>query len=127
MLVTPHDRDELASLRDAGFTAYLVKPVRATSLAARFAMTDSATFDETAPDQARSADTRPLSRNSLSAAQLSCTGSPKAQPFFGFQGPGDCDAPDTGVLQSGPAAMICLSGIVDLRVSAGPAEGQVWR
>jgi len=37
VLVTPDDRDELGSLRAAGFTGYLVKPVRAASLAARFA------------------------------------------------------------------------------------------
>ena len=59
VLVTPHDRDELAALRDAGFTAYLVKPVRATSLAARFAAADSTPFDETGPDPARSADALP--------------------------------------------------------------------
>ncbi|HEY2137926.1 MAG TPA: ATP-binding protein [Xanthobacteraceae bacterium] len=37
VLVTPGDRDELAAMRDIGFTGYLVKPVRAASLAARFA------------------------------------------------------------------------------------------
>ncbi len=37
VLVTPDNRDELGVLRAAGFTGYLVKPVRAASLAARFA------------------------------------------------------------------------------------------
>jgi PAS domain S-box-containing protein len=37
VLVTPGDRHALAALQAAGFTGYLVKPVRAASLAARFA------------------------------------------------------------------------------------------
>ena len=37
VLVTPAMRTELAGLKDAGFTGYLIKPVRAASLAARFA------------------------------------------------------------------------------------------
>src|SRR5580698_3407865 len=59
VLVTPAMRTELAGLKDAGFTGYLIKPVRAASLAARFAPDDA--FDpgaanETAetPSQARS-------------------------------------------------------------------------
>ncbi len=36
VLVTPAERHDLAALRQAGFTGYLVKPVRAASLAARF-------------------------------------------------------------------------------------------
>ena len=36
VLVTPAERHELATLKAAGFTGYLVKPVRAASLAARF-------------------------------------------------------------------------------------------
>ena len=36
VLVTPGERHELADLKPAGFTGYLVKPVRAASLAARF-------------------------------------------------------------------------------------------
>jgi CheY-like chemotaxis protein len=36
VLVTPSARQELATLREAGFTGYLVKPLRAASLAARF-------------------------------------------------------------------------------------------
>ncbi len=52
-------RNELAGLKDAGFTGYLIKPVRAASLAARFAPDDA--FDPGAaseitdtPSQARS-------------------------------------------------------------------------
>jgi PAS domain S-box-containing protein len=59
VLVTPAMRTELASLKDAGFTGYLIKPVRAVSLAARFAPDDA--FDPgaaseiaEAPSQARS-------------------------------------------------------------------------
>jgi len=36
VLVTPAERHELGELKQAGFTGYLVKPVRALSLAARF-------------------------------------------------------------------------------------------
>jgi PAS domain S-box-containing protein len=37
VLITPAERHELPALQVAGFTGYLVKPVRAASLAARFA------------------------------------------------------------------------------------------
>ena len=40
MLVTPALRHELADLKDGGFTGYLIKPVRAASLAARFTSDD---------------------------------------------------------------------------------------
>jgi PAS domain S-box-containing protein len=40
VLVTPAMRHELSALKDAGFTGYLIKPVRAASLAARFAADD---------------------------------------------------------------------------------------
>jgi PAS domain S-box-containing protein len=42
VLIAPNDRDDLASLKNAGFTGYLVKPVRGTSLAARFSAADAA-------------------------------------------------------------------------------------
>jgi signal transduction histidine kinase/CheY-like chemotaxis protein len=42
VLVTPAERHELASLKAAGFTGYLVKPVRMASLAARFGDGESA-------------------------------------------------------------------------------------
>jgi PAS domain S-box-containing protein len=41
VLVTPAMRTELAGLKDAGFTGYLIKPVRAASLAARFSPDDA--------------------------------------------------------------------------------------
>ena len=47
VLVTPAERHELAELKAAGFTSYLVKPLRATSLAARFA--DAASVDMREP------------------------------------------------------------------------------
>jgi PAS domain S-box-containing protein len=43
VLVTPAMRSELTGLKEAGFTGYLIKPVRATSLAAR--MSDDDAFD----------------------------------------------------------------------------------
>jgi PAS domain S-box-containing protein len=44
VLVSPDHRDELVALRDEGFSGYLVKPVRAASLAARFA-NEGASFE----------------------------------------------------------------------------------
>jgi PAS domain S-box-containing protein len=41
VLVTPAMRGELAALKDASFTGYLIKPVRAVSLAARFSSDDA--------------------------------------------------------------------------------------
>ncbi len=41
VLATPAMRNELAALKEAGFTGYLIKPVRAISLAARFAPDDA--------------------------------------------------------------------------------------
>jgi CheY-like chemotaxis protein len=39
VLVTPAERHELGQFKEAGFTGYLVKPIRAASLAARFGET----------------------------------------------------------------------------------------
>ncbi|HTT80138.1 MAG TPA: ATP-binding protein [Stellaceae bacterium] len=50
MLVTPAERNELPRLKEAGFTGYLIKPVRAASLAARFAADDA--FDHAAAAEA---------------------------------------------------------------------------
>ena len=61
VLVTPAERDELGDLKAAGFGGYLVKPIRAASLAARFA-TDSF---ESEPDD-RTDDTRPRTARGLS-------------------------------------------------------------
>jgi PAS domain S-box-containing protein len=49
VLVTPAMRTELAALRQAGFSGYLIKPVRAGSLAARFSAADA--FDAGAADE----------------------------------------------------------------------------
>jgi CheY-like chemotaxis protein len=51
VLVTPDNRDELAGLRELGFTGYLVKPVRAASLAARFAAAAHEPFADIDADQ----------------------------------------------------------------------------
>ena len=61
VLVTPAMRNELPALHAAGFTGYLIKPVRAASLAARFAAEQAfdagagiehpAAADETRPEQ----------------------------------------------------------------------------
>jgi CheY-like chemotaxis protein len=48
VLVTPAMRPELAALKEAGFTSYLIRPVRATSLAARFSADDA--FEPAAPE-----------------------------------------------------------------------------
>ncbi len=49
VLITPGERHELPALKAAGFTGYLVKPVRAASLAARLTMGESF---ESAPAEA---------------------------------------------------------------------------
>jgi PAS domain S-box-containing protein len=46
VLVTPATRTELAAFKETGFNGYLIKPVRAASLAARFSADD--TFDPAA-------------------------------------------------------------------------------
>jgi PAS domain S-box-containing protein len=46
VMIRPSERDELQALKAAGFTGYLVKPVRAASLASRLAAAD--TFEHSA-------------------------------------------------------------------------------
>jgi PAS domain S-box-containing protein len=58
VLVTPGDRDELTALRDSGFTGYLVKPVRAASLAARFVADPQAPFEDAEDAATRDMDAR---------------------------------------------------------------------
>jgi PAS domain S-box-containing protein len=53
VLVTPALRDQLLTLKQAGFTGYLIKPVRAASLAARFSPDDA--FDAPAAVEATDA------------------------------------------------------------------------
>ncbi len=47
VMVTPQTRGDLAPLKDAGFTGYLIKPARAASLAARFDATRDEPIDLT--------------------------------------------------------------------------------
>jgi len=54
VLIRPSERHELVSLKERGFTGYLVKPVRAASLAAR--LRDDATFEH-APAELAAEDT----------------------------------------------------------------------
>ncbi len=69
VLVTPAMRTELASLKDAGFTGYLIKPVRAVSLAERFSPDDA--FDPGAATETADApsETRPGSGLSILVAE----------------------------------------------------------
>jgi PAS domain S-box-containing protein len=64
VLVTPAMRTELAALKDAGFTGYLIKPVRAASLAARFAPDDA--FDPGAANEIAEAPRETRSGHGLS-------------------------------------------------------------
>ena len=69
VLVTPAMRGDLATLKAAGFSGYLIKPVRAASLAARFSAGDA--FDSSAGEEA--ADTahevRPGNKLSILVAE----------------------------------------------------------
>ncbi|HLN07687.1 MAG TPA: ATP-binding protein [Xanthobacteraceae bacterium] len=66
LLITPTERHALAALKDAGYTGYLVKPVRAASLAARFTG-NADTFDpELPPTPVEPGDEPPLSYSGLS-------------------------------------------------------------
>jgi PAS domain S-box-containing protein len=64
VLVTPATRDKLAAFKAAGFTGYLVKPVRAASLAARFAADDA--FDRGAATEPPETSREPRPAGSLS-------------------------------------------------------------
>jgi PAS domain S-box-containing protein len=64
VLLAPAMRGELAALRAAGFSGYLIKPVRAASLAARFA--DGDAFDSVPADEPADADTAPRPAAGLS-------------------------------------------------------------
>jgi len=61
VLVTPPMRHELPALKEAGFTGYLIKPVRAASLAARFSPSDAfdsgAAIESTEPSNRAPAST----------------------------------------------------------------------
>ena len=64
VLIKPTERHELPALKAAGFTGYLVKPVRAASLAARLGPADlfePIAIDATEPDQPAATETKGLS------------------------------------------------------------------
>ena len=54
VLIQPSDRHELPALKERGFSGYLVKPVRAASLAARLSANDA--FEPVAAESAREGD-----------------------------------------------------------------------
>jgi CheY-like chemotaxis protein len=62
VLITPGERHRLDALKDAGFTGYLVKPVRAASLKARLAADDD--FHAAAPSASAEPATPPEERDS---------------------------------------------------------------
>ena len=64
VMVTPAARGELATLKEAGFTGYLIKPVRAASLAARFLTADG--FDNGASNETAETQTTASAGNGLS-------------------------------------------------------------
>jgi CheY-like chemotaxis protein len=64
VLVTPAMRPELAALKEAGFTSYLIRPVRATSLAARFSTHGA--FEPAAPEPKEAASSGAGTDGSLS-------------------------------------------------------------
>jgi PAS domain S-box-containing protein len=64
VLVTPAMRNELGALKEAGFTGYLIKPVRAASLAARFAADDH--FEPVPATEAPEAPSAPRQGGGLS-------------------------------------------------------------
>jgi len=70
VLVMPDNRDELAGLRGLGFAGYLVKPVRAASLAARFAAAEQAPFADADVDQGAQASGDAPARSDAALAIL---------------------------------------------------------
>ena len=66
VLITPAERHELPALKDAGFTGYLVKPVRAASLAARLAPQDAFEPLPEEPIASAPADERATDKRGLS-------------------------------------------------------------
>jgi PAS domain S-box-containing protein len=64
VMVTPAMRSKLLLLKAAGFTGYLIKPVRAASLAARFLADDG--FDPVATIESTEPASSPRSRSALS-------------------------------------------------------------
>ena len=77
VMVTPAMRHELAALKEAGFTGYLIKPVRAASLAARYCRRRSFRSRrrrrpaDTADTARRAADFRSLSPRTTKSTRCS--------------------------------------------------------
>jgi PAS domain S-box-containing protein len=61
VLITPAERHELPALQAAGFTGYLVKPIRVASLAARLGSVGAASPGDAEPDDFDRAGARSLS------------------------------------------------------------------
>jgi CheY-like chemotaxis protein len=61
VLIAPAERHALAALKEAGFSGYLVKPVRAASLAARMSA-EPGTFERSADDAERADIASPIAR-----------------------------------------------------------------
>jgi PAS domain S-box-containing protein len=61
MLIAPAERHALAALKEAGFSGYLVKPVRAASLAARMGA-EPGTFERSGADAERADIAAPIAR-----------------------------------------------------------------
>jgi CheY-like chemotaxis protein len=70
VLINPSERHRLPALKDAGFTGYLVKPVRAASLKARLAATADA-FDGAAVAAATDAQPAPANTSNGACRPLS--------------------------------------------------------
>ena len=70
-MIRPSERHELQALKAAGFTGYLVKPVRAASLAARLAVTD--TFEHSASEVAPKQPTPRLAQSKVCRSWLPTT------------------------------------------------------
>ena len=88
VLVTPAMRNELAALKQAGFTGYLIKPVRAVSLAARFAADDA--FDHgAAAEPVETPSVAPAARQPLGPGRRGqrdqCAAGPHASDKLGHR------------------------------------------
>src|SRR4029078_517587 len=69
-MIRPGERHELQALKEAGFTGYLVKPVRAASLAARLTVSDTFEHSPTeAAAEATDASARPIKGLSILVAE----------------------------------------------------------
>ena len=69
VLTTPAERAELSALKEAGFTGYLIKPVRAASLAARYGA-DIIAFDDRDETAGANWTSKPVSADAPSLAVL---------------------------------------------------------